>query len=954
MMLALVHVLEPTRACILCTLKILLPHPVDCNLGAWLLRSLQSTFTAPLFYSTNSKHCLLEPQTGQPLGHGNLPHFSNITRHLNAQFLFLIEHFNRKKQKRTNKHNKHKQFLKMLFLKWLPDFRFPSCRSSYFLQVPLLTFRSSRVASVPFLVHCGHPPCLLLLAQFILLSCVIVIVLSMALLCRATLMMPVVRLLLLLQRPLLIILWVMAADSPLAARTYFALCSVILLFTQSHLSYWRYLHFSAPSYQHPCNFLVNMATRRSTNSNTANSSARNRNRQTTQRSDDSSASRPQPRRGPPSNPPGPKIHLNNDEIAQLSEQWATVWGPGAGSVFEPPRPPLAASSTTVIALDIPRHHVLRHMESLQEPPILSFLVYNMQVSNSNYLLARALAGDLKANGYNIARDNFTQSEGNSASAYSALASLQAATTQTFGDLGSTPTTFSRVLNVDAPQNVGAGLGLSSGNTIPAYLYINRQLLQGRKPTWANAAQPSTPAPPNISSYEVVPVYTPRTAGMNCSTIANATANDRNWVHILNFVMLSAAVRPALAAVCRLIRLKLLHHMPNVDPTLLFGLIIIKTSHAHLIGTDSAHLNAMKRYGDGPMLTIHMDRDPNNPDNQQIYELTMQCLIQSSRASSASANLMGIQGVFTAPLATRSPMAVDVQYIPRSLPKHSYSWLLLSGVPRWCTSVHLQCILQAGFAMHAIHLIFPYLDAYNAAQSDMAARLTPSLVICVYTHADARSLLRSQDSLCDAIRSLDREYAARTAGHDSSWSILALTAMPHCTVHPPTATTPRLRYKPMSTTTLDEYVDAPDGPRDPQAPPPKAKRSRSTTHSDQSDEDSDEVDPDVPSTDNTPGLLPTAQYRHTLDSIQHQLSTDPTDDSIRLVLDTLNKSLRPHHLPRLQDWITGCASGEFATACIQSWIARHHGPSFQLVDSSEWTLTARTDPPTPPGSPNHRV
>ena len=633
----------------------------------------------------------------------------------------------------------------------------------------------------------------------------------------------------------------------------------------------------------------------------------------------------------PPKPPSSPFRLDPTQTASQTDIWSHPRT--AAQEFlkaDAPPPPRPADITYVGN----RHALLCELNSSHRPQAKALLLYHVDIlagsSDINLQATKLFGVDLLNTGYHIGRDNFALDPD---SASQMLSRIRTGQGQIWGDLGSTANTFARGLDLAAPQTIGDCLATDPYGTIPAYLYVKRMLLPPAKQSaqqltaTARTQAPDPMAPDGSSQFEVVPLYTARDDSLSMQTIQTTTSGASNWVHVMNFALLKETMRPAFATLCNLLRDHIYTHVPEgVSRAKLYELLVIKTVHLHLDGNNLEHLKELAPFKNGPSLAIYMKRDPHDPTNHSIYEAMKRACTLTSRGTVASANFAGLHGIFIAPRADRNPLCVDADHIPRGLPRQPQYWLLVSGAPPWCTPVHLNLILERALGIHEIHLIFSFLDMYNAPQAPIQTRQQPSLVISFHTADQIKQVFKSVD--------LVRRVISNLGPSDNSVP-LEFTTMPGTNVKSYTDATPSLVYTPLTRETLELLVSAPELVRN---------------MADETDGDLDDADDMGQHT----VLLPPHCTAAALDTLRHQLDQDPTSETLARALSAITDHIRrdaataaslAEYLPRL------CGTQDLFPQLIKHWVELNAVPDFQLVDTRSDPQATPTSMLAPPQSPH---
>jgi hypothetical protein len=292
----------------------------------------------------------------------------------------------------------------------------------------------------------------------------------------------------------------------------------------------------------------------------------------------------------------------------------------------------------------------------------------------------------------------------------------------------------------------------------------------------------------------------------------------------------------------------------------------------------------------------------------MYDVIMRILTGTSRNMVASANLCGFCGIFSAPHPNHTPVYVNVKDIPRGLPKAPLYWLMLTGLPPWCSPAHLNVIFAYAFAVRDIHFIFPYLEAVNTPQTSIETRQTPALVVCFASADSLKRTLKSQDLVAHTINGL------HVAEPDTPLRI-EFTIMPGTNVRLPTAQTSPLELLPLSSPRLLELLSTADLPDDPDI---------------DLDSTADELAADPFRT-----MLSPHRITQTFDYLEHQLRNDLTNTTLTRVLTTLAAYAPATGArdPIYGNWIPTILGMDRLRYYIDNWVNMFALP-FRQVDGRE--------------------
>jgi hypothetical protein len=607
--------------------------------------------------------------------------------------------------------------------------------------------------------------------------------------------------------------------------------------------------------------------------------------------------------------------IKNKELLQAAQN--EIWGTTDVTVTDSSVIPSDQTSySPSIQLTSCVHSSLRGLEKNDDPPAKAVLVFNMTTEGigSNTLVFQTSASALRDVGVNISGSTFMANVAPS-SATAMLGSMAPGKSIALGDIGSTTTTYGRVLNLtDTGQAVGEKLGKGE---IPAHLYVNLKLLQRQKGTSEDKYS-------GFSSFDMVPIYTERSDNMSMSSIMETTSNSRNWVHILNFVFLNHHIVPAIGTICRLFRQLIVEQFPDEESSLLHELIIIKTVSLHLEGNQKTR-EELKHHQTCPSIAIHMDRDPADTNNQAIFEGIMRRLISSPRATQVKAIIMGIHGVFLVPTPGRNPSKIDVSSLPRDLHQKPLYWLMFSGAPDWCTPIHLHLIFKIIYGIDDIQFVFRHRDMFNSPQTPLATRQATSLVVIFPKADNIKRILKSSDDVKRCVLSLDSSSTTMYTGSSPNFETMDLTLMPGTRVKPTISTDPLVTVQPLSWDGLAALTEEAEDPAHTEIESPNSKRDMNSM------EEGNE----------TEHLLSSAKITLALETIGHQIKQETTTDTLSRTLKTLgdsrNAATHTERATVIYQWFLSLVGdGEDREAVIKAWINDAFGSDFQMVDIKEWT------------------
>jgi hypothetical protein len=488
---------------------------------------------------------------------------------------------------------------------------------------------------------------------------------------------------------------------------------------------------------------------------------------------------------------------------------------------------------------------------------------------------------LKELGYDIAASNFANT---TTSHRNTLTCAQEGYGQQTGDINSTPESFTLVLDLESPQVLGNNL--SKTPCILQHLSINQPL--------SVRANSRNSAPElKYSAFQVNPVLIKRHNSIKHTTILAALPSEANWVHIANFVLLQKELIPAIAVTMTLILNLIFSHSSPDTRSLHEERFLLKPVILSIAG------DTFKHYQRSAHIGIFLFTDPTIASHNDFHPEILTRLFTNVQARSATANLMGIEGVFIKRDPSKSGVTVDPLLIPRRLLKTPLFWLSFADLPPYITELHLHVILVAAFDIRDTTGIFLDHSNVNAPQRPSSFLKTPLMIVTFRAADNMKRLMCSIPAFNDVLDHL--AHGSSPSPNPSRASI----AIQHGARGPSSDTLP-LPPTFLTRAALDALAIQQDFPIDTHGRHHSTKRSHEVHHTDP---------PDLSSTERLKAL----------NLLHYHATHDPTTETMTSILQVLASipSPLPQHTDLITQWINTITHSEY----------------FRMVDTRLWTPIA---------------